>query len=51
VDGEGDEIYFASGNSITVYSRTAVGTPSQPVRSIQGSATKLYNLQALAVCN
>ncbi len=39
-----------SGNVVNVYPSTSIGTPS-PTRSIQGSATKLYNLQGLTICN
>ena len=50
VDGEGSEIYFRAANQILVVPKPASGAAA-PARTISGSATTLYNIVGLAICN
>jgi hypothetical protein len=49
-DSEGNEVYFANGNNIAVYPSSSTGSPN-PTRILQGSATTLYNVAGLTICN
>ena len=49
VDPLNDEVWVLGLTSLSAYSRTGGGTT--PVRTIAGSATKLYNASSIAVCN
>ena len=50
VDSEGGEVYLYQSNRISVYPSSSTGTPS-PTRTIQGSATQLYQTLQLTICN